>query len=513
MRLRLSLFSKILLWFFLNLIVLGAVILVFFNLQFRFAPGSFLSATSGNRMEYVARMISEEMRAAAATDRAAILQRYSASYQVDFLLYSDRGEKLAGADAALPAEVLRRLIEGPAASGPPSPAEGTRRAVDERPPTGEGGRPFPRRPQDSPPPRPRAATRGSASAFRPQPIFTLKTADPTRYWAGVRTLLFEPDQFRPTRATLLAVSTSMTGHGLFFDVKPWLLIIAIVLTLSILLWLPFVRSLTGRIKQMTAATELIAEEQFDTRVDERGTDELGRLSIAINQLAARLASFVGGQKRFLGDISHELNSPLARMHFALSILAERVNSEHGSYVADAQEEVRLMSEMVNELLAFAKAGMKTAENKLVSVPLAPLVQRICAREASASDIRIDIADDAAVLAQPELLSRALANVLRNATRYAAESEISIAAVKQNDHIRLTITDHGPGVPPESLIRLFDPFYRLGSDRARATGGSGLGLSIVKTCVEACQGTVAARNASPSGLEISMMLRAGTPQSV
>lgn len=232
------------------------------------------------------------------------------------------------------------------------------------------------------------------------------------------------------------------------------------------------------------------------------------MGAAINQLAVRLAGFVGGQKRFLGDISHELNSPLGRMQLALGILEERVDPAHLGYVADAQEEVRLMSQMVEELLAFAKAGMRTAEIKLVSVPLQPLVRRICAREAANCEVKIEIAESDAALAQPALLARALSNVLRNAARYAcAGGPITITAQRQHDAIKLTIADCGPGVPPESLNRLFDPFYRLEPDRARATGGSGLGLAIAKTCIEACRGTVAARNLSPSGLEISITLPA------
>jgi len=195
------------------------------------------------------------------------------------------------------------------------------------------------------------------------------------------------------------------------------------------------------------------------------------------------------------------------MQFALGILDERVDPAQQKYVADVQDEVRLMSQLVSELLAYAKTGIKTAELKLVNVPLLPLVQDVCAREAAICDVRIKIPPDSVALAQPELLSRALANVVRNAARYAT-GVLNITVMRQQEKIRLSIADQGPGVPPEEIGRLFDPFYRLQPDRARATGGSGLGLAIVKTCIEACQGTVSARNLSPSGLEISMALRAG-----
>ncbi len=465
--------------FFLNLLVLGIVFLVVFNLQFGFAPDSILFAAS-NRLDRIARSIMDELGTAEQAERDVILQRYSSSYNVEFVLYSNTGERLAGCARPLPVEVLRRLLDSQ-----PAPMSASSYTAARRPDA-----------KMSPP----------APGLRPEVIF-VKTTNPRQYWEGMRVLVFQPERPMPERATLFAVSDSRWGHGLFFDPTPWLFIIAVVLALSILLWLPFVRSLTTTIKKMTAATEQIAEEQFDARVNAKRSDELGCLGSAINQLAARLAGFVGGQKQFIGDISHELNSPLARMHFALSILDERIDPAHRSYVADAQEEVRLMAQLVNELLTFAKAGMKTAQFSLVHVPLLSLVQQICAQEAAGCDVRIEIAEGAIVLARPELLSRALANVLRNSVRYAG-GPVAITAQHERNLVKIAIADQGPGVPSEAINHLFDPLYRLEPDRARATGGSGLGLAIVKACIEACRGTVAARNLSPSGLEISIVLMAG-----
>ena len=80
--------------------------------------------------------------------------------------------------------------------------------------------------------------------------------------------------------------------------------------------------------------------------------------------------------------------------------------------------------------------------------------------------------------------------------------------RQHKEIKLAVADRGQGVPPECIHKLFDPFYRLEPDRARATGGTGLGLTIAKTCIEACRGTITARNLSPSGLEIDVTLNSG-----
>ncbi|MGC2238938.1 MAG: HAMP domain-containing sensor histidine kinase [Pyrinomonadaceae bacterium] len=260
---------------------------------------------------------------------------------------------------------------------------------------------------------------------------------------------------------------------------------------------------------MTAATEKIAEEEFGARVSEKRTDELGKLGGAINHLAKRLSGFVTGQKRFLGDISHELNSPLARMQFALSILEDRVDENNRAYVADVKEEVELMSKLVGELLTYSKAGIKTTQVNLESVRLKPLVEMIVERETATEnvDIKMEVSENLEALAQPELLARALGNVVRNAVRYAGRAGmIRVSAENGNNQVKIIVADSGAGVPDADIEKLFDPFYRIESDRSRQTGGIGLGLAIVKTCVEACQGKVFAENRSPGGFAIILLLK-------
>ena len=127
-------------------------------------------------------------------------------------------------------------------------------------------------------------------------------------------------------------------------------------------------------------------------------------------------------------------------------------------------------------------------------------------------IEIQIAETTQALAEPELLSRALANLVRNAIRYAGQSgPITISALAQDGRVTLTVTDCGPGVPEETMGQIFDPFFRLEASRSRDTGGTGLGLAIVKTCVESCQGTVSAKNRSPSGLQVEIVLKSPPKQ--
>lgn len=487
---RFTLFVKIQLWFFLNLIILSVVLLTFFNLQFRLDPTAPLSGQAPNRIETVGELISQEVKGLTHEERSRVLQRYSQAYRVEFYLFTNDGNQLAGETVTLPSEVMNHLKRGEP-GGPRQPPG--------NPPPSEIWQPDP--PPDPPPPGPPPPLK--------HPIFKVKTFNPTRYWVGVRIPVLEKEDLPLLRSTLIAVSDSMSGNGLFFDPIPWFMILLIIISLSILFWLPLIRSITKAIAEMTKATEQIAEGNFEVRISEKRTDEIGRLGKAINHLGFRLSGFLKGQKRFLGDISHELCSPLARIQVALGILEQRVDSKHLSYVEDLQEEVRYMSNLVNELLSFSKAGIKPAEIKLERIPLFNLVKQVVEREARQGDtITVSIGEDLMILAHPELLSRALANVIRNAIRYAGSTgPITISAERDGTSICLSVSDCGPGVPEAEIEKLFDPFYRLEPDRARNTGGAGLGLAIVKTCVESCHGTVSARNLKPSGLEIRMIFPA------
>ncbi len=152
----------------------------------------------------------------------------------------------------------------------------------------------------------------------------------------------------------------------------------------------------------------------------------------------------------------------------MSILEDRVDEKNRSYVVDVKEEVELMSKLVGELLAYSKAGIKTTEVNLVKIPLRPLVETVIEREKATetAEVEIIIADHIEVLAQPELLSRAIANVVRNAVRYAGEAgEIKVSATNGKNQVKIEIADNGAGVPEDALEKLFDPFYRVESDRA------------------------------------------------
>lgn len=344
------------------------------------------------------------------------------------------------------------------------------------------------------------------------PAFLVRTSLPTRYWVGVHVPIFDGSSMRRAEATLIWTFPSLWTNPFFFDFTPWLTAALVVILVSVACWLPLIRGLTHSISQLTAATGALAEGKLDTRLSLRRRDELGQLSEAINRMAERLSGLVHGQRRFLSDIAHELCSPIARIQVSLGILDQRAQENQKEYVDGVQEEVEHMSGLVNELLLFSRAQLNPSATPLVRVNLAETVRRVLDREVTGgAPVETHLDERIEVLAHPEYVFRSLANVVRNAIRYAGDCGPIVITMDDQDGIAsITVTDNGPGIPEAELESVFKPFYRPELARQRETGGVGLGLAIVRTCVEACGGTVQCRNRSPKGLEVEIKLPIAQP---
>lgn len=480
MKWRIPLSVRFLVWLALNLAILAVVFGLLVRSEFRFE--SLIAGSAGERVQKVSEVLFGELWSRPRSDWTATLERFSETYGIRFTLLDDHGQPLAGARLEIPPEVLERM-RMPRGNGGPGGPGGPRRSV---PP--EGGAPQ-RRPGS-----------GGMRGF-------VRAGIPPSYWVVVPAPLTPPNSGNFEMGRLVIQSPTLSGGGLFFDLTPWWLAGGAVLFLSVLWWVPFIGSITRSLGQMTAATEAIAEGTFEVALNDRRGDELGRLGGAINRMSARLQGFVTGQKRFLGDIAHELCSPLARMEMALGVLDQQASGTQREYLGDLREDVRHMSGLVNELLSFSKAGLKGKDLALTRVSLRELVMRVVSREAPEdSRVQVIMDEELCVDADPELLARALGNLLRNGLRYAGHAgPIIVQAVVQGESVLLTVSDVGPGVPPEALSRLGEPFFRPDLARARESGGTGLGLAIVRTCVDACQGRLSLRNRLPVGFEAEIRL--------
>lgn len=276
------------------------------------------------------------------------------------------------------------------------------------------------------------------------------------------------------------------------------------------------RYLSRPISELRTAASRLAEGDLTARVGGKfadRSDEAAGLVREFDQMAERVADLIDAQRRLIGDISHEIKSPLARLSVALG-LARRTAETYAPRQFDRMErELERLTMLSGELLTLAKLEQSPAMTPLATVDLGAIVERVLSDATFESQTRMgDVVfhkhDRPLMIAGDEdLLRRAIENVVRNAMFYTSPGtkvEIALSSL-DGRNAELEIRDHGPGVPEEALEHLFEPFYRVDQARARKTGGAGVGLSICERAVRLHGGKVTARNASPRGLIVEISL--------
>jgi two-component system sensor histidine kinase CpxA len=500
------LFARLLLWFFINLLVLAAGLLLMVRMEFGSLDNWLLPQSSQDQIQAMSQTLIGNLAHSQRPDWGGALAQLSSAYKMDFALFDSRGNWIDGAKLDPPDEIRHAMMFAQPihASVPPGPGMTPPGGPPEFNPLPGGpsaaGFPPEGAPPDGPPPAPPKGVR--VPDF---PKSVLHSRSPSGYWLLVR---LPPEPLRmDSQITLVGMTPALGISPLLFNPKPWIAVAIGIVVFSILFWLPMARNLTRSITKMTRATEKIAEGQFDIQLADDRTDELGRLGHAINRMAGRLKDFVTGQKRFLGDAAHELCSPLARMEIALGILEERGDEKSQPYVRDVREEVTHMRKLANELLSFSKSALLEHQVALAPVNLADVVDAAIRQEKSgAFPIEVSVPKNLTVQGHFDLLQRALGNLLRNALRHGGDQGlISVRGWAERGQVFVSVADEGPGLDPKELEQVFDPFYRVDPSRAVATGGAGLGLAIVKSCVESCGGVVSAANREPHGLEVKIRL--------
>jgi two-component system, OmpR family, sensor histidine kinase CpxA len=282
------------------------------------------------------------------------------------------------------------------------------------------------------------------------------------------------------------------------------------------------RYLASPILAMRQATREFSDGNLNARTGERVRkrgDELGDLAQDFDEMADRIQNLVESQRRLLGDISHELRSPLARLNVALGLARKQGGSSASgsSYLDRIEVETERMNLMIGELLTLSQLENRSPDIERTVLGLQEILQEVvsdAAFEAVGKNCTVEIrrCEQCRVEGSPDLLRSAIENVLRNAVRYSpadARIEVDLAcrqAGNQPEAI-LTIRDYGPGVPEEDLGQIFQPFHRVGDARDRQSGGTGLGLAITSRAVRFHQGEVQARNAEGGGLEVEIRLPA------
>lgn len=279
--------------------------------------------------------------------------------------------------------------------------------------------------------------------------------------------------------------------------------------------------ITGPLREVAAAAARLARGDFGQRVPVRTRDELGELAAAFNAMAEALGRQEALRRHMAADIAHELRTPLAVLQANLEAMLDGVRPVTVEAVAELHHETELLARLVADLrdLSLAEAGqlpLRRQPTDLAGLARTTVGQFVARAESKDVRLAVVAADDLPPAdVDPDRVAQVLSNLLDNALRHTPAGgavEVRVEPGTRPDNVHVAVRDSGPGIPAEHLPHVFERFYRVDPARARAEGGSGIGLAVVKQLVEAHGGTVTAESRPGQGTTFRLTLPVPTTES-
>ena len=315
--------------------------------------------------------------------------------------------------------------------------------------------------------------------------------------------------FQQSPTLIMPVSEAVGTH-------PYLRLLGIGLFGAVLCFL-LTRNITQPITRLRAAASGIASGRLKTRVDpavRRRHDEIGTLGRDFDRMAEQIEALVSAQRDLLGDVSHELRSPLARLIVALGLLRKASPEETAEYLNRIAQEADRLDKLIGQLLTLTRIESGIESTQQEKFDLTNLVQEVAAdgdfeARAHGREVKVVRADACTTLGVPEILRSAIENIVRNAIRHtppATSVDLTLEQIITSEpKAVLQVRDHGPGVPEKMLRDIFVPFHRVPNQDESNAHGAGLGLAIAERVVRMHEGQIRARNAANSGLIVEIEL--------
>lgn len=285
-------------------------------------------------------------------------------------------------------------------------------------------------------------------------------------------------------------------------------ILAIALVIS---WL-LSRMLLAPVQELVKGTRALKSFDFDVEITPRSNDELGMLAKDFNRMARTIRQYETMRRNWLSDISHELRTPIAVLQSKLEAVQDGIRQMTPEMLASLHTDTKGLGKLVNNLHLLAMADSQGLAVNLETLDAAALLDRTLGSfrvRLEQKGIRIDLPagfTPSPVRADAHHLGRVFANLLENSLRYTdAPGTLRITQSMKKNKVVFSFADSPPGVPEESLDRIFDRLFRVDRSRSRALGGSGLGLSICRQVAADHQGCIAAAPSGLGGLNITLEL--------
>ncbi len=253
---------------------------------------------------------------------------------------------------------------------------------------------------------------------------------------------------------------------------------------------------TIRLKKIMASMRTVRDGDYSHKLQLRGHDELNLLSSEFNDLISRLQISENKRSQFVSDASHELKTPLASIKLLSdSILQNNMDPETiREFVGDIGNEAERLNKMSQKLLSLSRIdGASDSEAEIIYIcPTVSRVVRMLSAFAAESGVAVEekIIQDSTILIPEDDLYQILFNLIENGIKYNKRGgKLTITVEKSDDDALITIADTGMGIPEQSIDHVFERFYRVDKARSRSTGGSGLGLSIVRNLIKRNSGSI------------------------
>jgi two-component system OmpR family sensor kinase len=287
-------------------------------------------------------------------------------------------------------------------------------------------------------------------------------------------------------------------------------IVALALLVPIALWS---RAHWHGLQTLSHVADEVGAGKLSARARFKPSASIYPLAERINHMAGRIEGLLEAQRNLLHSVSHELRTPIARLEFALELLAAKTgDSALLTRIAAMEGDLAELNALVGELLGMTRLD---SVDRLDPQPIdLPALLRDCAGALQPAPAGLACALDeapATIRGDARLLARAIGNLLRNAEKYAAGRIVLSARPGGVGQVEIAVEDDGPGIPPAERERVFEPFYRLDRSRDRATGGFGLGLSIAHKAVALHGGTLRVQDGGLGGARLVLTLPLGTGQ--
>lgn len=285
-----------------------------------------------------------------------------------------------------------------------------------------------------------------------------------------------------------------------------ILLEGIVLVFSLAYAITFSR----RMQKIMASMKIIQDGDYTHKLRMGGTDELAILGREFNDLTERLMTSEQKRRRFVSDASHELKTPLASIKLLTdSILQNDMDMDTvREFVEDIGNEAERLNRMTSKLLSLTRVdGEVPAESEIIY--MAPTVRRVIRMLSAIARqngiiLRLELEADSPILILEDDLYQIIFNLIENGIKYNSPGgSLTVRLERNGENAVLHVIDTGMGIPEEALSHIFERFYRVDKARSRKSGGSGLGLSIVKTIVDRNRGEIQVESIVGKGTTFSV----------